>query len=637
MNSSLNGRELPPDYEYFWNRPFGRGTCALLTAVALAGVGLPVLDAPAISQEWRRTKQAPVENATWGESDTSFKNAIWGNRGKTKESTTEFATSGSDEVRGKLDKFLQRKYSDGFEGWVDVIIKVDGKMNSSQDSDLAEIGGKSSKKLVGINALAVKVPAKRLDKIAKFSWAKHISEDVKVAKFDEFTMKSSLADVAFANYGVTGKSVAVAVLDSGIRLRPDLNVAGTFTSRVVASVSFVPGDITTSDPCGHGTHVAGIIAGNGRSSTGSLFTRTFYGIAREANIVNVRVLDGLGGGKVSTIIQGVDWVIANKDKYNIRVLNMSLGHAVGESYKTDPLCQAVERAWKAGIVVVTAAGNSGRVNAHQTAGMDNEGYGAAYGSIEVPGNSPYCITVGATKDVNGNRSYDQISTYSSRGPSRLDFVLKPDLVAPGNRIVSLRNPGSTVDVEYGSSNTIPFSYYTIFGTTLETWEYFRLSGTSMAAPVVAGAAALMIQRDPTLSPDTVKARLMLTADKWMDKDGRYDICSFGAGYVNIPKALGSTVVATQPAASPTLSRDANGYVFVEKTNVTWGDNVIWGMQGVGSLNVIWGEYIAPVSGIVDNIIWGSNVVWGTAVWSDNIIWGSTTDADIRANNVYGED
>ena len=157
------------------------------------------------------------------------------------------------------------------------------------------------------------------------------------------------------------------------------------------------------------------------------------------------MLDGNGQGSVSTVVAGIQWVVSNKAKYNIRVLNLSLGHPVGESYTTDPSCQAVEAAWKAGIVVVCAAGNEGRASATNTAGAANEGWGTAYGSITSPGNDPYVITVGATKSMDGNRADDKIATYSSRGPSRLDLVLKPDLVAPGNHVISLDAGGSTLD------------------------------------------------------------------------------------------------------------------------------------------------------------------------------------------------
>src|SRR5262249_13179365 len=156
------------------------------------------------------------------------------------------------------------------------------------------------------------------------------------------------------------------------------------------------------DTCGHGTHVAGIVAGNGASSTGGNCFRTFYGIARRTNLANVRVLDANGQSTVSTVISGIQWGINNKAAYNIPGMNLPKGHAVAEPALTDPLCRAVEKAWKSGIAVVCAAGNSGRVNANPTPGMDNEGYGTAYGSIDCPGNDPYVITVGAMKTIDGN-------------------------------------------------------------------------------------------------------------------------------------------------------------------------------------------------------------------------------------------
>src|SRR5207244_4104168 len=151
--------------------------------------------------------------------------------------------------------------------------------------------------------------------------------------------------------------------------------------------------------------------------------------------------------------------VNNRAKYNVRVLNFSLGHLPAESYKTDPLCQALEAAWKSGIVVVCAAGNAGRHSDTQTADKGNEGYGTAYGSILSPANDPHVITVSAMKSTDRTRNHDTIATYSSRGPSVGDHIMKPDLVAAGNQVISLRSENSWVDQQFGATNTVPLSSY----------------------------------------------------------------------------------------------------------------------------------------------------------------------------------
>ena len=235
------------------------------------------------------------------------------------------------------------------------------------------------------------------------------------ARADEFTVGRSGADVAYNQSGLNGAGVTVAVVDSGIRYCSDLT-NGFGMTRIVASTNLIPGDYNTDDLCGHGTHVAGIIGGNGNSSKINCY-RTFYGIARGVNLVSVKVLNAQGTGSVSTVIAGIQWCIANKSKYNIKVMSLSLGHPVGESYATDPLCQAVEAAYRAGISVVCAAGNDGRLSASQSAAAGNEGWGTNYGSIQSPGNDPFVITVGAMKNADGTRSHDRVATYSSRGPT----------------------------------------------------------------------------------------------------------------------------------------------------------------------------------------------------------------------------
>lgn len=438
-----------------------------------------------------------------------------------------------------------------------------------------------------------------------------------------------MADVAWKSpFLLSGNGVNVAVVDSGVQDCDDLRTGST--KRVLASVTF--GNSNTNDVCGHGTHVAGIIAGNGAASTGSRFTKTFLGIAPKAGVVAVKVLDSTGSGSVSNVIAGINWVVANRSAYKVKVMNLSLGHPVGESYQTDPLCQAVEAAWKSGIVVVCAAGNTGRLNKTQNATFDNEGWGTAFGSIQSPGNDPYVITVGAMKTSSPLRLTDRVATYSSRGPSRLDLVLKPDIMAPGNRVISLEDKGAYLAARYVRTNEVPVSYYTVKNDVQPSPSYFYLSGTSMAAPVVAGAAALLLQASPGLSPDTVKARLMLSATKWVNPIGLAEPVTYGAGYLDIPAALRSTVVATRPAVSPSLAKDSFGNVFINVPSV-WGPS-LWG-TGVTDLRAVWGS--RAVWGTSVAYVDGSRAVWGSSVWADRAVWGSSQgNADLSSTAISGE-
>src|SRR2546425_1124820 len=206
----VTGGSVPPDYVFFWNRPFGRNSCILMAAVALAGLILPVASVPAQSdpQEGSESKLS-VKNATWGfrgKQGLSPSNAIWGNRGKGKEGNKfidddeEFKSLASVS-RKKLDTFLAKKMAADFDGMVDVIVKMDGPSNATREAGLAAFGGKIGNRLKSINGLSLKIPARMLDKLAKLPWALRISEDAQVSKCDEFTTKSSLADVAFASYG----------------------------------------------------------------------------------------------------------------------------------------------------------------------------------------------------------------------------------------------------------------------------------------------------------------------------------------------------------------------------------------------------------------------------------------------------
>src|SRR5581483_3893252 len=371
------------------------------------------------------------------------------------------------------------------------------------------------------------------------------------------------------------------------------------------------------DDNGHGTHVAGIVAGNGLMASMQRYSVSLTRLAPETRIVGVKVLDGNGGGSVSTVVPGIEWVLANRTRYNIRVLNLSLGHPVAESYKTDPLCQAVERAWKAGIVVVVAAGNRGR-----SVPTDPKS-APEYGSIASPGNDPYVITVGAMNTSGtASRSDDRIASYSSRGPSAVEFVLKPDLVAPGNQIESLAAPSSLLTLLYPGGLVDP-AIYNGGGAKV----YYRLSGTSMAAPVVAGAAALLLQAAPTLSPDTVKARLMLSATKWADPDGGPDPCTYGAGYLNLPAALADGFVASAPALSPPMAPVGSGFYAIPDS---------WWARGVWSENITWGGTKKASWTIWGASVWDADGVWNSGFWQGAVTASGGSEAEAANILLNGE-
>jgi serine protease AprX len=284
--------------------------------------------------------------------------------------------------------------------------------------------------------------------------------------------------------GITGKGVTVAVLDSGVAEDADLIAPA---NRILASVNFA--DVRhASDPGGHGTHIAGIIAGNGSRSGGE-----FVGIAPRAGIVDVRVLGNTGSGRISSVVRGIEWVLAHRSVYNIRVINLSFGAPAHVSYRADPLSAAAEIAWRRGLVVVAASGNGGPQR----------------DSVVTPGIDPYVITVGATDDRGTvSRRDDMFAWFSAWGSA--DSNAKPDLVAPGRRLVSLRVPGSTLDTLFPDRVVAARN-----GST-----YFRLTGTSMATGVVSGAAALLLERRPKLTPNQVKAFLVGTTQQYGQDSGK---------------------------------------------------------------------------------------------------------------------
>jgi serine protease AprX len=512
---------------------------------------------------------------------------------------------------------------------------------------MASHGGKLKFAFQHLNGAAYRVPVKMLAFLENHPDVAYVTPDrVNKAAWDD-EIPAVMDNVVRQQYALDGSGIGIAVIDSGVYKHDDLLNAGGTASRVVYSESFVAGDSATTDLYGHGTHVAGILAGNGRDSA-SGYAQQYAGLAPNANIINLRVLDKNGSGSDSQVIAAIQRAIQLKNTYNIRIINLSLGRPVYESASQDPLCQEVEAAWKVGIVVVVAAGNSGRDNSQDTDG---------YATIQSPGNDPLVITVGATK-TNGTptRLDDYVASYSSKGPTLLDHVVKPDLVAPGNRIISLLAPSSYLAVNDSNLVVSPVTVCSSTSTGTTTCstglsnKYMRLSGTSMATPVVAGAAALMLQKNPTLTPDAIKARMMKTAWKGYPQTSwgydawghgylsQYDIFTIGAGYLDVYAALQNTDIVSGSAVSPTaIYNPATGQATLSTsgsgsygTSITWGSSIVWGNS------IVWG----PNSILNDTIIWGSSIVWGQSGVSGNtIIWGSSCSGNQGTVNALtdGED
>ncbi len=511
-------------------------------------------------------------------------------------------------------------------------------------NDIEKLGGSVLGELPLINGVVAVLDGPGIVSLSNQSNVVYISPDRSLQPLDNNANGAINAQVAWqSNY--TGSGIGVALIDSGVNQHPDFYNGILPLSRVMYSQSFVSGDSSAGDQYGHGTHIAGLIAGDGLSSTGLLFSQTFKGIAPGAKIVNLRVLDANGEATDSEVIAAINQAISIKSAHNIRVMNLSLGRAVFESYQLDPLCQAVEQAWKNGIVVVVAAGNYGRY-------LPTSGYA----TVTSPGNDPYVITVGAMKPMGTpTRTDDLIASYSSKGPTVIDHIVKPDIVAPGNLLISTETSGTTL-YNTETSNLVPYSDYMYGGGSSPSPYYFTLSGTSMATGVVSGAVADLLQAQPRLTPDQVKARLMKTAYKTFPQSSsvydpasgntytdQYDIFTVGAGYLDIAAALASTDLANGTAMLPTaVYNSSTGNVTLSSdpsavwgTSAAWSGPAVWGnSQFVTTNSVMWGAGTNQGSSVMwgATALWGSSVMWGASsdsgfstIWSNSVMWGASGD------------
>ncbi|MCW2621762.1 MAG: peptidase and in kexin sedolisin [Frankiales bacterium] len=312
----------------------------------------------------------------------------------------------------------------------------------------------------------------------------------------------------------TGRGIDVAVIDSGVTPVAGLDTAGKLLQGPDLSFDTnVPG-LRSLDGFGHGTHMAGIIAGRDSAFTGPGDTTHYAGIAPDARIVSVKVADAYGNADVSQLIAGIDWVVQNRatNGMNIRVLNLSVGLPSGNTYQTDPLAFAAEQAWQHGIVVVASAGNDGTTE----------------GRLLSPGYDPYVVAVGAS-DHRGTLSTDDdtVSDFSNKGST----TRSPDVIAPGRSVAGLRVPGSYIDEQYGAAATVG-------------GRFIRGSGTSQAAAEVSGAVALLLQSRPTMTPDQVKAALRNTAKAVPMQSSTAQ----GKGKVQVSTALTSSSVLSSVQA-----------------------------------------------------------------------------------------
>ena len=475
-----------------------------------------------------------------------------------------------------------------------------------------------------INALTAHVPVAELESLTKLPFVESISEDAIVRAEQTSSEGSTLrGTLGLPVQSPGGYGVGVAVIDSGLEEGPE------FAGRIDRFYDFTQDGVKSTAPTdgyGHGTHVAGLIAGNG-----VLSDQHYRGVAPKARLIVLKVLDENGTGYTSDVIDAIEFVTRNKSWLDVDIINLSLGHPILEPAATDPLVQAVEAAVRAGIVVVAAAGN---VGVSPSTGQP------AYAGILSPGNAPSAITVGSARTFDTNRrSDDRVANYSSRGPTWYDGSAKPDLVAPGHGLVAAAAKSSMLYMNHPALRVDD--------------AYLRLNGTSMATAVVSGTAALILQANPRLTPNAVKAILQFTALPVRDDQGaQYDALTQGTGSVNAAGAIevAAHIDSRKAVSSWWLTTTLDPWTVIDGQAVSWAESIVWGdavsfgpvlsvNQAAWSENIVWGSGENIVWGSSDNIVWGSNIVWGNSiVWAsdDNIVWGSNIVWGITLlGSVYG--
>jgi len=428
---------------------------------------------------------------------------------------------------------------------VSVIVRDQPGDGAAADQQIAALGGHVQQHIGLINAVVADVPASAVAQLEASAAVVQVTLNAPVQllgtsyglpsnPYDPATDVNSMYNIeqmdganAYWNAGYTGQGVGVALIDSGVSPVNGLKTPGKVVNGPDLSFESQVPSLQYLDTFGHGTHMAGIIAGrdSGVTSVSPGDTTHFLGMAPDAQIVNVKVADAMGQTDVSQVLAAIDWVVQhqNDNGMNIGVLNLSYGTDSSQSYVLDPLAYAAEQAWLHGIVVVVAAGNQG----NSSNGMDD------------PAIDPYVIAVGAANTNNTTMvKFHSPAGFTSEG----DGTRNPDLSAPGVHVVSLRDPGSFIDDQFGAAASV-------------SNRFFLGSGSSQAAAVVSGAAALLLSQRPGLSPDQVKA-LLDNHTHYMS--GKTSLK--GNGELNLAAVLNAStpnVTQTWPTSSGTGSLEAS--------------------------------------------------------------------------------
>ncbi len=524
---------------------------------------------------------------------------------ETKKQNNATDTAPRDKMSGRVASLAAA----GGTGIVEIVVRYGQHPALFDDEYVEALGGEVTRTFKTLDMRAINIPAQALESLATDENIEWLSVDDPISATSVASRgAANLPTGASANIAYSGSSVGIAVLDTGVAQHADLGsniVQYSFLNGAYPVPEILNGEIVTAndsirdDGFGHGTHVAGILNGSGVDSDND-----YKGSANGAALLSLQVLNQDGGGSMSDVMAALDWLLVYGSHFDIRVVNLSLGKGISESNETDPLVIAVENLWDSGIVVVVAAGNAG--------------YDGSM-TITSPGNSRKVITVGSLTD-NGTGvdfSDDYVSSFSSTGPTVGDLVLKPDLVAPGNRIVASIPSTSTL------ATLLPGRIVDCTKSDC-TSDYLEMSGTSMAAPIVSAAAALMLDKNPLLAPATVKARLMRSARKM-----EANPAAAGAGLLDVDAAMNDTGTVIGDALSPLMIRDdmTNG-VLIEDTAVLWGDE-LWGSGYLFNDGFDWASGATWVD---ENGVAASGYLWTDAeVWAKGYGW---TDGSVSAKG-YG--